>query len=168
MDGFFLVFAVGVPLLGVLCLVAIWRNGRLGKAIIGLAAAGLAWPVYQALYPPEEFYVSAIKNFANLTIPANAVFLNKEASFPDFTGDYSACFVVRLTPAAMAEFTKQLGKRQEGEGNAGDCGLSRQIKVRGAKVVGYDRQPWSASDSGMITINVVPSENLVSVSWTQA
>lgn len=165
MHGLLVFLIVAVPLL-VLLVHRMWRSGRLGKSVTAIALVALAWPVYQALFPPTSFYVSGIKNFANLSVPADAVFLNKESSVPDFTGDYSACFVVRLSPAAMAAFTRELGS-SIGPGSLGDCGLGRQDKLRGAKVLGYGRAPWFESDSGMIQINVVPGENLVSVWWSE-
>lgn len=168
MHGLLVFLIVAVPLLVLLVLLVhrMWRSGRLGKSVTAIALVALAWPVDQALFPPTSFYVSAVKNFANLSVPADAVFLNKESSLPDFTGDYSACFVVRLSPAAMAAFTRELGS-SIGPGSLGDCGLRRQVKLRGAKVLEYGRAPWSASDTGMIQINVVPGENLVSVWWSE-
>ncbi len=99
-----------LALLAVLCTpillgLAIWKTlaskrrwvNYLSIAPIAIVSI-LAWEVYFAFYPKEEFYVSEWMRNTGLVMPSTAVFIKKNASYPDIHGDYWAAAIIEVSP----------------------------------------------------------------------
>ncbi len=52
--------------------------------------------IWEAFYPPEDFYKEDYKQVTQLNFPEKAVFLYKFASFPDYFGDYTSVFLIQI------------------------------------------------------------------------
>lgn len=52
--------------------------------------------IWEAFYPPEDFYKEDYKQVTQLNFPEKAVFLYKYASFPDHFGDYTSVFLIQI------------------------------------------------------------------------
>jgi hypothetical protein len=57
----------------------------------------LAYSIYTAIYPTDEFYYEEFKTVTLREIPKSAVIVKKTASYPDFHGDYVSASRVKLS-----------------------------------------------------------------------
>jgi len=86
----------------------LWRKGKYGKGIVCTLLVGVICLIYTAIYPTESFYREEFVRIAAIPLPDSATFLHKEASYPNFHGDYSACALVRLPPNKFNRLMAQL------------------------------------------------------------
>lgn len=97
----FLVLVVGIALAAfaafLVLLIRLWRKGRMGKLVGVLLGAGVASQIYLAVYPPESFYRAEFERITGVAFPEDGEFLFKDASYPDFHGDYTSCALVKVT-----------------------------------------------------------------------
>ena len=143
----------------------LWRRGRGGRLILGLVLAALIWQLYDALYPPESFYASEFERLTRISLPNEAQFIEKTATFPDLFGDYSACFVVRLPPEHVAALTAKVGAPTELRNGTVGCGKKKRLGAPQVQTALYDIASRATRADAQIYITVSPTQNLAEVSW---
>lgn len=52
---------------------------------------------YYAIYPPNDFYFQEFEKVTELDVPKSAEIVYKDASYPDFTGDYHSESIMKLS-----------------------------------------------------------------------
>lgn len=164
MELFFLLVIFGTILCVFLLAGWLWKRGRVGQSMLALVVLGFCWPLYSAFYPSESFYRDELHRLAQVDLPQGVIFLEKETTFPDHFGDYSACFIVRLAPSAMDEFKSKLGAGVPVNELLSSCkpGASRLSK---AEAIAFDLTPRATREDAVISVQLVPSESLAKVSW---
>ena len=173
--GLVLVFAgIVIAAVAVAVFASRWllRRGRVGRVILGLMSAALGlmsaalvWFVYEALYPPESFYLSEFERLTRISLPKQSQFVEKTATFPDHFGDYSACFIVRLSPEDIAALTAVLGVPKELRSEALRCSTQAPTSNSQTKTALYDLASRATRTDAQIYIAVSQSQNLAQVSW---
>jgi len=77
---------------------------RKGIKYVGLILLIIApiWTVYEgyiSIYPRDSFYFSEFKEVTLRMIPKTAKIIRKEASYPDFHGDYCSASLINISTA---------------------------------------------------------------------
>lgn len=97
----FLILVIAVCLVVIIAWIAIliklWRKGGIRRVISTAIAAGVIFLVYSAIYPHESFYKEEFERVTRLPFPASGKFLFKEATYPDFHGDYTSCALLEVS-----------------------------------------------------------------------
>ncbi|MEM6299519.1 MAG: hypothetical protein AAF740_12595 [Bacteroidota bacterium] len=71
----------------------------------------LAYVVYAAVYPDEEFYREDFVEVTGVELPEEAKFQFKTASYPDHFGDYTSVSVIELEGEFYRELPKVLKEK---------------------------------------------------------
>lgn len=93
----------------------------------------LGYSTYTAIYPTDSFYLSEFKEVTLREAPKSALVINKDASYPDFHGDYCSASLITVSnndySSLLNELTndKQMTKNKPGE----IIGSSELYKVMG-------------------------------------
>jgi len=96
-----LFFIVGLclPVLLIFSTLKLIRSRRPWVRLLSLLPASIfvfmAYQIYTAFYPREEFYREQWMRNVGAPLPASIVFDGKDATYPDIHGDYSAIAVIR-------------------------------------------------------------------------
>lgn len=77
-------------------------------AIVLTAWAILAYLVYTAFYPANDFYVEEFERGTHSSFPVSGEIIAKNATYPDIHGDYTACAVVRFSRADYDKLLRTL------------------------------------------------------------
>ncbi|MGH8446261.1 MAG: hypothetical protein ACREVL_13395 [Solimonas sp.] len=86
----------------------LWRCGRVAR-LAGLALLlFIGGEAYLAVNPPESFYREEYTRITGQPFPAGARFLFKDASYPDFQGDYTSCALLRVSPEEYERLRTQM------------------------------------------------------------
>ncbi|WP_342645827.1 hypothetical protein [Mucilaginibacter sp. CSA2-8R] len=107
---FAVILAIAIPIV-LLVLFYRWmvrlRLKKVGIAVVSLICAFFAYNIYVAIYPNDAFYFDEFKSVTLSEIPASAEILNKNATYPDFHGEY---FSIALIKLSKKDFTSVLNK----------------------------------------------------------
>jgi hypothetical protein len=68
-----------------------------GMFLLILAPAWTVFEVYTAIYPLDNFYLSEFKEVTLREAPKSATIKNKDASYPDFHGDYCSASLIMVS-----------------------------------------------------------------------
>ena len=140
----FLVIAglIGLTILAIpyvlLFLLHKWLTKK-GYRIVGLTliiafSFYLVYYTYTAIYPTDSFYLSEFKEVTLREAPKSATIINKDASYPDFHGDYCSASLMTVSNddylSLLNELTndKRIKKNKPGE----IIGSSELDKVMGS------------------------------------
>ncbi len=72
------------------------RYHKAGIIILCTIVLSVIYFVYTAIYPTDDFYKDEFKYYFKTDFPASGEILDKDASYPDFHGDYVAAFVMTV------------------------------------------------------------------------
>ena len=92
-----------------------------GLFLLVIAPIWTAYEVYTAIYPTDSFYLSEFKEVTLREAPKSAIVKNKEASYPDFHGDYCSASLITISKddysSLLNELTndKRITKNKPGE-----------------------------------------------------
>lgn len=159
-----LLVILGLLFLGAWLVRWLWKHGPIWRGLLVLGGVGFCWSLYSAYYPSESFYGEELQRLTKVDLPSGVVFLEKEVSFPDHFGDYSACFIVRLPPSAMEEFKSKLGVGSVSKEPVSGCNPGAP-KVSSSEALAFDLTARATREDAIIAMQLVPSENLAKVSW---
>lgn len=87
-----------------------WRKGVIGRPILAVLIITLAGLIYVDIYPAESFYKAEFQRVVGIPFPAEGQIVFKDASDPDFFGDYTSCALIDV-PAG--EYKKLLAHTRE-------------------------------------------------------
>ena len=73
------------------------RIKYVGIILLIIAPSWTIYEVYTAIYPRDSFYYSEFKEVTLRDIPKSAVIIRKDASYPDFHGDYCSASLITLS-----------------------------------------------------------------------
>ena len=79
-----------------------------GIALLIAAPIWTAYEVYTAIYPTNDFYYAEFEKVTLREIPKSARIINKDASYPDFHGDYGAAALITLSPEDYSSLLNDL------------------------------------------------------------
>jgi hypothetical protein len=167
--GLLLLVVVSIFVIAGFALRWLRRRGRIGQCALGLAALGVGWALFEAIYPSDAVYIAELNRLSGVRLPDDASFLEKTASFPDLHGDYSACFIVRLTAAEMTAFEAALGTAFEptvSEGTeVGRCDSVSRLMMTKSKVRNIDLSRRATRPDATIRAQVAEGNGLVKIEW---
>ncbi|WP_276978838.1 hypothetical protein [Flavobacterium filum] len=92
-----------------------------GLFLLIIAPIWTAYEVYTAIYPTDSFYLSEFKEVTLREAPKSATVKNKDASYPDFHGDYCSASLITVSKddysSLLNELTndKRITKNKTGE-----------------------------------------------------
>lgn len=145
----------------------LWRKGVRGRTFLALLTVGLAWNVYDAIYPDESFYVAEFTRLSTITLPSPVEFLEKQATFPDHFGDYSACFIVRIPADSMNSLMAQLDAPQNFPEKRLNCASDISDKVEASsQIYEFDLSARATREDAKISLSLVPDQNLAKIAWS--
>lgn len=83
--------------------------------IVGLLllTAAPLWTVYMAytaVYPTDSFYLSEFETATLREAPMSAIVVRKDASYPDFHGDYCSTSLIRMSEFDYAQLLDEVSK----------------------------------------------------------
>lgn len=84
-----------------------------GRSILAVLLITLAGFIYVGIYPNEpneSFYKAEFERVVGTSFPAEAQVVFKDASDPDFFGDYTSCALIDVPPG---EYRKLLARARE-------------------------------------------------------
>ena len=145
----------------------LWRKGRYGRLLLVAGILGVLWSIYDAIYPPESFYVAELQRLVRLPLPAEARFVHKTATYPDFFGDYSACFIVHLSTDAMAKLKTSIASEPMHEVKADGCANMDENITKPLNLMAnqYNLSKRATREDAEIFIELIPNQNLAVISW---
>lgn len=111
MDYLIVIF-IGFLVLGSIAFTVwwLWRKGIVGRSILAMLVIILAGFVYIDIYPTESFYKAEFERVVGIPFPNEGQIVFKDASYPDFFGDYTSCALIDV-PAG--EYKKLLAHARE-------------------------------------------------------
>jgi hypothetical protein len=92
-----------------------------GLFLLIIAPIWTSYEVYTAIYPLDSFYLSEFKEVTLREAPKSATVKNKDASYPDFHGDYCSASLITVSKddysSLLNELTndKRITKNKPGE-----------------------------------------------------
>ena len=84
--------------LAVLIAWLLWRKGLWGRIVMVIGLALLAYSIYIAIYPTPSFYREEFAHRTGIVFPASAKIKFRNASYPDFHGDYESAVLFEVSP----------------------------------------------------------------------
>ena len=96
-----------------------YRN--VGLTLVIAFTVYLGYSAYTAIYPTDSFYLSELKEVTLRDAPKSAAVINKDASYPDFHGDYCSASLITISnddySLLLSELTndKRITKNKPGE-----------------------------------------------------
>ena len=94
---------------------------KVGLTLIVAFTFYLGYSTYTSIYPTDSFYLSEFKEVTLREAPKSATVKNKEASYPDFHGDYCSASLITVSnddySSLLNELTndKRITKSKPGE-----------------------------------------------------
>ncbi|GEM_PF-3550426 len=144
----------------------LWRKGRYGRLLLAVGFLGVLWSIYDAAYPPESFYAAELQRLVKVSLPAEAQFVYKTATYPDIHGDYSACFIVRLPAVAFEKLKVSIASEPTHEAKSFGCAnMDKTLKPLNAMANQYTLTKRATREDAEIFIDLVPNLNLAVISW---
>ena len=70
---------------------------KVGLTLIFAFTVYLGYSTYTAIYPTDSFYFSEFKEVTLREAPKSATVINKDASYPDFHGDYCSASLITVS-----------------------------------------------------------------------
>ncbi len=137
----------------------LWRKGKYGKGIVCTLLVGVIYSIYTAIYPTESFYREEFVRIAGIPLPDSATFLHKEASYPDFHGDYSSCALVKLPPNEFNRLMAQLPRLSNEVSYAG-------IRCNSTKSKTYSHKHTNENVAETKFIGFAPADSTVVFSYS--
>jgi len=109
------------------------RIKYVGIILLIIAPSWTIYEVYTAIYPRDSFYYSEFKEVTLRDIPKSAVIIRKDASYPDFHGDYCSASLITLSTNDYNSLLNDLtNDKQITLNKAGEiCGSEELDKVMG-------------------------------------
>lgn len=95
-----IILIVGLPvLIAILGYNWLKRKGhkKFSFAFLILILGSLSYIIYSAFYPNDSFYVREFESNTNIPFPASGFIINKDATYPDQHGSFTAVAVIRLS-----------------------------------------------------------------------
>jgi hypothetical protein len=144
----------------------LWRKGRYGRLLLAASFIGVLWSIYDAIYPPPSFYTAELQRLVNVSLPAEAQFVYKTATYPDIHGDYSACFIVHLSVAAMEQLKASIASDPVHESKSFGCAnMDKTLKPLNAMASHYTLTKRANREDAEIFIELISTSNLAVISW---
>lgn len=75
--------------------------------------AFLGYETYTAIYPTDNFYFAEFKSVTLMNIPKSAKIIKKDASYPDFHGDYCSASLIKLSQQEYTDLLDQISKNKQ-------------------------------------------------------
>tara|TARA_B100000683_G_scaffold194255_1_gene187306 strand:+ start:253 stop:774 length:522 start_codon:yes stop_codon:yes gene_type:complete len=121
-----------------------------------------SYKVYQAFFPPEEFYKEEWTENIYLQFPKSAKFKFKEATYPDQHGDYTSTAVIQLDKLEYQKLKKQITTGLSFKNDSvykGQKGLIAQYLPKEY----YDKTNniWFFSSISFFKIGLLETQNLI-------
>jgi hypothetical protein len=79
-----------------------------GLFLLIIAPLWTAYEVYTAIYPLDNFYLSEFKEVTLREAPKSAIIKNKDASYPDFHGDYCSASLITVSKDDYSSLLNEL------------------------------------------------------------
>ena len=79
-----------------------------GMFLLIIAPIWTAYEVYTAIYPLDSFYLSEFKKVTLREAPKSATVKNKDASYPDFHGDYCSASLITVSKDYYSSLLNQI------------------------------------------------------------
>lgn len=104
-----------------------------GLFLLIIAPIWTAYEVYTAINPTDSFYLSEFKEVTLREAPKSATVKNKDASYPDFHGDYCSASLITVSNADYLSLLNELtNDRRITKNNSGEFTGSDELdKVMG-------------------------------------
>lgn len=80
----------------------------INKGYVSLVLVTIFYITYTGLYPGESFYAEEFKTITKQQLPASAEFVETNASYPDFHGEYCSSSQIKLSPKDYSLLLKSL------------------------------------------------------------
>lgn len=93
----------------------------------------LAVSVYFAIYPKDEFYKREWTRNTKMELPSSARVIQKNASYPDFHGDYCAVALIDLSPADFQNLKKEVMNSEKMRIDTTEYSIGRSHSFRKAQ-----------------------------------
>jgi hypothetical protein len=94
--------ALGALALAVYIALWAWRKGRIPRAVMLGIFAFAGYHVYTAVYPPDSFYREEFEERTGIGMPVSAKIIYKNATYPDFHGDYASALLFEVSAEDFA------------------------------------------------------------------
>lgn len=144
----------------------LWRKGRFGRLLLAAGFLGVSWSIYDAVYPPESFYAAELQRLVKVSLPAEAQFVYKTATYPDMHGDYSACFIVRLLAVAFEKLKASIDSEPTQEAKSLGCAnMEKTLRPLNAMANQYTLTERATREDAEIFIELISNQNLAVISW---
>lgn len=80
----------------------------LGLLIIVSYSIYTVYSIYTAIYPTDSYYFSEFKEVTLREVPKSAIIIRKDASYPDFHGDYCSASLMTVSEQDYETLLKDL------------------------------------------------------------
>lgn len=104
MESILIVLAL---LLAFAAIYAVFKMPKCGKYICGLSFAFIVYHAARGVWPADKFYIEEINDYANIDLPVDTKVVFKQASYPDFHGDYHSEAVFKVFDFDQAIFPSE-------------------------------------------------------------
>ncbi|MBE7177323.1 MAG: hypothetical protein INR69_13010 [Mucilaginibacter polytrichastri] len=106
---------------------------KVGLSLIIAFTVYSGYSTYTAIYPTDSFYFSEFKKVTLREAPKSATVINKQASYPDFHGDYCSASLITMSNNDYSTLLKELNndKRITKNKSGEITGSSELYKVMG-------------------------------------
>lgn len=88
---------------------ALWRGGAGGRAALAVGLVLGGWAVYRVAVPSEAAYLDEFARLSGVRLPDSVRIVERDATFPNHRGEYSACFIARVPAAQVPALQTRLG-----------------------------------------------------------
>lgn len=83
---------------------------HVGLILLIAAPIWTSYEVYTAVYPTDSFYLSEFKDASFRDAPMSAEIVRKDATYPDFHGDYISVSFITMTDSDYARLLEEIRK----------------------------------------------------------
>lgn len=129
------------------------------------ALALLAYQTYTAIYPNDGFYLGEFELASGRKPPEEVIVLFKDATYPDFHGDYCSFSRLEINPQSYRALLKQLSEDPRFTGSESSqfsMGYVPNVKLPPVRVIRYFQRNDVESDHHY-TISFLEKETLLEV-----
>jgi energy-coupling factor transporter transmembrane protein EcfT len=102
---------------------------KVGLLVSVLAIGMLAYFVYFAIYPDDDFYKNDFEHYTDMPFPDSGKIINKDASFPDTHGKYASCALIKFSEADYGTLLLEISTDTtfKADHNLGYSGMFSQV-----------------------------------------
>ena len=144
----------------------LWLKGLYGRLLLAAGFLCALRSIYGAVYPPDSFYTAELQRLVKVSLPAEAQFIYKTATYPDIHGDYSACFIVRLPAVALDKLKTSIASEATHETKSVGCGnMDKSVKPLNVMANEYNLTKRATREDAEIFIQLISSQNLAVILW---